>query len=102
MAGYSNCSHTASCRTTCTLQSNLLKTPTEPRHRQSAAHAECHGLDNLETPDSRSPLSRIMHSLKSFTASCANKLLSRSGRFWQKESFDHWIRDIDELERIVN
>jgi putative DNA methylase len=28
-------------------------------------------------------------------------LLHRSGPFWQAESYDHWVRDEDELERIV-
>jgi len=55
-----------------------------------------------EAPDQGSPLSKIMHSLKSYTANEANKLLRRSGTFWQAESYDHWIRDDDELERIVN
>jgi putative DNA methylase len=43
-----------------------------------------------------------MHSLKSYTANKANAILGRTGRFWQKESYDHWVRDDDELERIVN
>lgn len=55
-----------------------------------------------ETEDSKSPLSSIMHSLKSFTANKANRLLGRTGKFWQPESYDHWVRDDDELERIVN
>ncbi len=55
-----------------------------------------------ETTDSRSPLAQIMHSLKSYTANEANKILGRSGQFWQHESYDHWVRDEDELERIVN
>jgi putative DNA methylase len=54
-----------------------------------------------EQPDAASPLSRIMHSLKSYTAHRANDLLGRSGRFWQPESYDHWVRDDEELERIV-
>jgi putative DNA methylase len=54
-----------------------------------------------EREDSVSPLSIIMHSLKSYTAHEANKLLTRTGSFWQRESYDHWIRDEDELERIV-
>ena len=54
-----------------------------------------------ERPDGRSPLSAIMHSLKSYTANRANELLGRSGQFWQHESYDHWVRDADELERIV-
>jgi putative transposase len=43
-----------------------------------------------------------MHSLKSYTAHQANRILRRSGRFWLGESYDHWVRDDDELERIVN
>ena len=42
-----------------------------------------------EVSDSRSVLSRIMHSLKSYTANRANKILRREGRFWQRESYDH-------------
>jgi len=55
-----------------------------------------------ESEDSASPLSNIMHSLKSYTAHEANKLLRRSGPFWQAESYDHWVRDEEELERVVN
>lgn len=55
-----------------------------------------------EAADSGSPLSSIMHSLKSYTAHEANRLLQRHGSFWQHESYDHWVRDDDELERIVN
>jgi putative DNA methylase len=55
-----------------------------------------------EQPDSRSPLAAIMHSLKSYTAHEANKLLGRSGPFWQHESYDHWVRDEGELQRIID
>jgi putative DNA methylase len=55
-----------------------------------------------EVADQKSVLSRIMHSLKSYTANRANEILAREGRFWQRESYDHWVRDIDELERIVD
>jgi putative DNA methylase len=54
-----------------------------------------------EIPDRLSPLARIMHSLKSYTAHEANKILNRKGQFWQHESYDHWVRDDDELERIL-
>ena len=43
-----------------------------------------------------------MHSLKSYTAHEINKILGRTGTFWQSESYDHWIRDEDELERVVD
>ncbi len=46
-------------------------------------------------------LSSIMHSLKSYTAQKANQILGRSGAFWQHESYDHCIRNPDELHRII-
>jgi putative DNA methylase len=54
-----------------------------------------------EVSDAFSPLSNILHSLKSYTANRANAILKRTGCFWQPESYDHWIRDLDELERVV-
>ena len=38
-------------------------------------------------------LSVIMHSIKSYTAHEANKILRRKGQFWFIESFDRYIRD---------
>ena len=38
-------------------------------------------------------LSSIMHSLKRNTAKRANEVLSRSGAFWEHETFDHYIRN---------
>lgn len=46
-------------------------------------------------------LSSIMHSLKRNTAKQANRVLERSGAFWEHESFDHYIRDKTERRRIV-
>ena len=49
------------------------------------------------------PLSRAMQSLKGYTAREANKLLERTGQpFWQKESYDHWVRNEAESHRIVH
>jgi len=47
-------------------------------------------------------LAKILHSVKSYTANQANRLLGRSGRFWQDESYDHWVRNDTELARIVD
>ena len=66
-----------------------------------AIGSDSHSRHSDELRDDRSPLSAIMHSLKSFTANRANAVLGRTGRFWQAESYDHWVRDLDELERIV-
>lgn len=48
------------------------------------------------------PLSRILQSLKAYTARKANKILNRSGQFWMRESYDRVIRTQDELERTIN
>lgn len=46
-------------------------------------------------------LAQIMHAMKGYTAYRANRLLGRSGAFWQHESYDHVVRDAGELDRIV-
>ena len=50
----------------------------------------------------RTPRERIMQSIKRHTATDCNHALRRRGPFWQEESYDHGVRDEDELERIVN
>jgi putative transposase len=40
--------------------------------------------------------------LKGFTAREANKLLGRTGEpFWRRESYDRWVRDESEWNRIA-
>lgn len=46
-------------------------------------------------------LARITHAIKGHTALAANRILERTGQFWQHESFDRWVRDRHELERII-
>jgi putative transposase len=47
------------------------------------------------------PLARITQRLKGASARAANQLLAREGkRFWKDESFDHWVRNVSELNRI--
>jgi putative transposase len=46
-------------------------------------------------------VTKILQDLKRFTARECNKSLNRSGSFWQHESYDHVVRDYDELQRIV-
>lgn len=72
----------------------------QPFEQNKACEARADGFSN-ELSDHSSPLTKIMHSIKSFTATQINRQLNRSGKFWQKESYDHWVRDLDELERIV-
>jgi REP element-mobilizing transposase RayT len=53
------------------------------------------------TPRAGHELSAILHSLKSYTANEANKLLQRTGQFWQPESFDRWVRDANHFENVI-
>jgi REP element-mobilizing transposase RayT len=47
-------------------------------------------------------LEDILHSWKSYTAKEANKNLKRQGEgFWQREYFDHLIRDGKQLDRAI-
>jgi REP element-mobilizing transposase RayT len=47
------------------------------------------------------PLNVIMQSLKGWTAWRSNRALDRKGTFWQRESYDHVVRDDVEFCRIV-
>lgn len=46
-------------------------------------------------------VTNLMKSIKGYSAREANKILNRKGNFWQSESYDHIVRDYDELERII-
>jgi putative transposase len=48
------------------------------------------------------PLQEITRAVKKTSAKRANIILGRSGQtFWQDESFDHWVRNGKQFDRIV-
>jgi len=47
-------------------------------------------------------LYEILQTLKGYTAYKANRVLGRKGAFWHGESYDHFVRDVDEHARIVH
>ncbi len=50
----------------------------------------------------RRPLPKITRWLKGSTAKKANTILQRTDEtFWQEESYDHCVRNTDELNRII-
>lgn len=53
-------------------------------------------------PGGRPPRQVILQSLKRHTASRCNRLLGRTGRFWQPESHDRVVRGPGGLERVVD
>jgi len=50
---------------------------------------------------SRYIMTDILRLIKGATAREANKILNRTGTFWQHESYDHVVRDEKELNRII-
>jgi putative transposase len=47
------------------------------------------------------PLRRITNGIKGASARYANRILKRTGKpFWQDESFDHWIRNEGQFEKV--
>lgn len=55
----------------------------------------------LTTPCAGQKLSRLMHTLKSYTALMANRRLKRSGEFWQQESYDRRIRNAEHYAAAI-
>ncbi len=51
----------------------------------------------LLTPQDGFELEDILHSIKSFTANGINRALNKSGRLWQRETYDHIVRDAEQL-----
>ncbi|HSM58684.1 MAG TPA: transposase [Candidatus Sulfomarinibacteraceae bacterium] len=47
------------------------------------------------------PMQRVIHSWKSYTASIANRILNRRGRFWFRDYFDRYIRDEHHLSSAI-
>jgi len=49
----------------------------------------------------KTPLKRITKGIKGVSSRLANRILNREGQqFWQAESFDHWVRDGGEADKI--
>jgi type I restriction enzyme R subunit len=49
----------------------------------------------------RSGREAIVKSINGYSGRCCNAVLQKQGPFWQWESYDHWIRDEDVLERVI-
>jgi REP element-mobilizing transposase RayT len=47
-------------------------------------------------------LSEVLHTWKSYSAKEANRILRRSGDLWQREYYDHLIRNREDFQRCVH
>ena len=55
----------------------------------------------VSLPDDAPLLIKTLQHLKGYTAQQANKLLGRTGQFWQRETYDHLVRSPAEMTRII-
>ncbi|MGI4971931.1 MAG: REP-associated tyrosine transposase [Janthinobacterium lividum] len=55
----------------------------------------------VSLPDEVPPLAEMLQRVKGYTALQANKLLNRTGQFWQRETYDHIVRDGEEMSRVI-
>ncbi len=58
-------------------------------------------VDVLLTPLAGFHLDQVEHSIKSYSANEANKLLGRKGQFWAIECFDRYIRDSRHFNTVI-
>ena len=80
---------------------DLLAFVVMPSHYHWVFQPRLSWFEKLPISD-RTPREQIAHSINRHTALKCNEILQSKGQFWQHESYDHWIRDGDELERIIH
>ncbi len=47
------------------------------------------------------PLAEVLHSWKSYTSHAANKLVKRTGEFWQREYLDRFVRNAEHYASVI-
>jgi putative transposase len=72
-----------------------------PNHVHMVIYVGRNEVSPRRITDSPYTLTRILQSLKRYTAMECNKILNRSGQFWQHESYDHIVRGDKQLKRII-
>ncbi len=82
------------------VEQDLLKFDGE-RYRLHAWVIMPNHLHTLLTRSEDVTLSKIMKSLKSFTAHEANFILGRSGQFWFEDYFDRYMRNAEHFRKTV-
>ncbi len=72
-----------------------------PNHVHLLIEALIHEQAKHQGRSAKYPITDILRLLKGRTARNCNLELERSGGFWQHESYDHFVRDEQELERTI-
>jgi REP element-mobilizing transposase RayT len=74
---------------------HIVFRPAEPEDNLFVTPEHC------STSRVRTPRQRIMHSIRSYSGRACNRLVGRTGTFWQHECYDRWLRDDDDISRAV-
>ena len=56
----------------------------------------------LLSPIGDDEVTKSIGSVKQFSANAINKLLGRNGNVWQRNEYDHLVRDMQSYEACVN
>ena len=99
-AGYGEC-HLKNDRIATMVEDNMLRYDGELYHLIDWCIMPNHVHVLIEVIEGHT-LSEIMHRWRSYTAHEANKILGRTGDFWQKEYFDRYIRDNAHLHAVMD
>jgi REP-associated tyrosine transposase len=70
-------------------------------HPTAEWSVECVSIPQSSNTNCRTPRQLIVQSVNRFSSRQCNCLLNRAGKFWQDESYDHVVRDDEELLRII-
>jgi len=62
---------------------------------------EAWSIEAVKANPNRTPREIISHSVQSYTSNQCNRVRGVCGKYWQDETFDHWVRDDAEMLRII-
>ena len=80
---------------------HLLAYSIMPNHVHLVVDFSIQIKPDLPYEDNYKQLYEVMKLIKGNTGYYANKILNKTGSFWQKESYDHYVRNQKELANIV-
>ena len=80
---------------------DLLSYVVMPSHFHWVFHPRTEWVQRQTSDEKRTPRERIMQSIKGYSANQCNGLLGFHGEFWQDESYDHVVRNDEEMWRII-
>lgn len=81
---------------------NLLAYSIMSNHFHVVFETSIQLLENGEPSENYVQVNEIMRRIKGASGRYLNELLNLEGQFWEKESYDHFARSDEELQRIIS